>query len=159
MSSKSESKVHFPPETLQSVSKPSRPFRKKSKIPSFSTPRAYAIMLPWEDIAARAAKKDPAVQKFIDTGDQHELTFVLNREVRSICDQASEIWPNAFVPLLDGKYFSTSLKCLGFSDNTNRDKRAIPTAEQIQKIRDLLDLNGEQYKLGWYRDLYPEDRR
>lgn len=116
-------------------------------------------MLPWQDIAARAAKRDPAVQKFIDESDQHELTFVIDEEVCLLREQACEIWPNVFVPLLDGKSFETSLQCLGFADNTHRHKRAIPTAEQIQKIRDLLDLNGEQYKLGWYWDLYPDDDR
>ncbi|KAJ3725025.1 hypothetical protein DFJ43DRAFT_584037 [Lentinula guzmanii] len=149
--------VRFDDATTPSVTKHSRPLRKKSKIPTFNSPHAYVIVLPFDDMLARAKKEDPDVQKAIDERGVWKEVPAVHTLVAGLCDQIDEIWPNVFIVLVDHKSFPTSQYCLGFADNTHHSNRRMPTAEEIQEIRDLLDLNGPQFKLGWYRDLYPDN--
>ncbi|KAJ3992823.1 hypothetical protein F5050DRAFT_1786333 [Lentinula boryana] len=149
--------VRFDDATTPSVTKHSRPLRKKSKIPTFNSPHAYVIVLPFDDMLARAKKEDPDVQKVIDQRGVWQEVPAVHTLVAGLCDQIDEIWPNVFIVLVDHKSFPTSQYCLGFADNTHHSNRRMPTAEEIQEIRDLLDLNGPQFKLGWYRDLYPDN--
>jgi hypothetical protein len=140
--------VDVPPET-----KHSRPPRKKSKIPNFSSPRAYVIVLPWDEMLARVKKANPDAEQF----SAQEEVFAVNLLAAELCDQASEIWPNTFCVLVDHKSFHSSLQCIGLADNTHRKNRILPTPEQVQQIRACLDLNGEEFRVGWYRDLFPDD--
>ncbi|KAJ3780322.1 hypothetical protein GGU10DRAFT_391290 [Lentinula aff. detonsa] len=149
--------VHFDVDTALSATKHSRPLRKKSRIPSFSSPRAYAIVMPFDEMLARAKKENPDVQKLIDERGLWQEIAEVNIMIAELCDKACELWPNAFMVLVDHRSFPTSLQCIGLADNTHRINRTLPTADEIQQIRDRLDINGAEFKLGWYRDLYPDE--
>ncbi|KAJ3981700.1 hypothetical protein F5890DRAFT_1476737 [Lentinula detonsa] len=149
--------VHFDDATTPSVTKQSRPLRKKSKIPTFNSPHAYAIVLPFDEMLARAKKEDPDAQRYIDKGGAQQEVMAVQILVAGFCDQIHELWPNAFMVLVDDRSFPTTQQYLGFADNTHHSNRRMPTAEEIQEIRDLLDLNGPEFKLGWYRDIYPDN--
>ncbi|KAJ3997115.1 hypothetical protein F5050DRAFT_1754293 [Lentinula boryana] len=142
--------VRFDDATTPSVTKHSRPLRKKSKIPTFNSPR-------FDDMLARAKKEDPDIQKYVDQGGAQQEVNAVRMLVAGLCDQIHELWPNAFMVLVDDRSFPTTQQYLGFADNTHHSNRRMPTAEEIQEIRDLLDLNGPEFKLGWYRDIYPDN--
>ncbi|KAJ3725028.1 hypothetical protein DFJ43DRAFT_1089485 [Lentinula guzmanii] len=148
--------VHFNVDTALSVTTHSRPLRKKSQIPTFSSPRAYAIAMPFDEMLARAKKENPDVQKLIDERGLRQEIAAVNLMVAKLCDKACEIWPNAFMVLVDERYFRAPLQCIGLADNTHRINRTLPTADELQQIRDRLDINGAEFKLGWYRDMYPD---
>ncbi|KAJ3725027.1 hypothetical protein DFJ43DRAFT_1089476 [Lentinula guzmanii] len=148
--------VHFDVETALSATTHSRPLRKKSRIPTFSSPRAYAIVMPFDEMLARAKKENPDVQKLIDERGFRQEIAAVNLMVAELCDQACEIWPNAFMVVVDERSFRAPLQCIGLADNTHRINRTLPTADEIQQIRDRLDINGAEFKLGWYRDMYPD---
>ncbi|KAJ3740147.1 hypothetical protein DFH05DRAFT_1559890 [Lentinula detonsa] len=93
--------VHFDVDPALSATSHSRPLRKKSRIPTFNSPRAYAIVMPFDEMLARAKKENPDVQKLIDERGLQEMILAVYIMVAKLCDQACEIWPNAFMVLVD----------------------------------------------------------
>ncbi|KAJ3797388.1 hypothetical protein GGU11DRAFT_826176 [Lentinula aff. detonsa] len=115
--------VHFDVDTALSATTHSRPLRTKSRIPTFSSPRAYAIVMPFDEMLARAKKENPDVQKLIDERGLWQEIAAVNIMIAELCDQACEIWPNAFMVLVDQRSFRAPLQCIGLADNTHRINR------------------------------------
>ncbi|KAJ3981701.1 hypothetical protein F5890DRAFT_1476738 [Lentinula detonsa] len=111
--------VHFDVDTALSATTHSRPLRKKSRIPTFSSPRAYAIVMPFDEMLARAKKENPDVQKLIDERGFRQEIAAVNLMVAKLCDKACEIWPNAFMVVVDERSFRIPLQCIGLADNTH----------------------------------------
>lgn len=154
------SKVTFAESTAASATKPSRPTRRRSKIPSQKVygPRAYAIMLPWDKMAARLVAQNQELQQMLDANRIVAFQMKIDMQIACWCDDIAEagIWPNAFGVLVDDRSQPTLLQVLGLADNTHPENQKLPTNDQIRQIRELLNLDSDEFPLKWYKDVYPE---
>ncbi|KAE9392017.1 hypothetical protein BT96DRAFT_1000719 [Gymnopus androsaceus JB14] len=112
-------KVTFTETTAASVTKPSYPARKRSKIPSQKG--------LWPAC-------NPELQQMLNANRVASFQQEIDMQIACWCDDLAEagIWPNAFGVLVYDRSQPTSLQVLGLSDNTHPENRKLPTDEQIR---------------------------